>query len=403
MAHSNNGDKLDSDQNRIFSTPEQPNSSLANSEGDDNSGDSKSTSMSKTSLKIDESNLLANDLLPSNLSETAPNNKLITDLFKQITLLHETNTKIVRQLQETKVEVDALKLAPNWGGMRHRRDSISGLSMHSQPLGPIAGSAVGIGGNYGTQSPAPTYHSQGYTPGVVTDVIREVREGSRVREEAMLNRVKSMIEERQWSINETNLRVVRELEELKIQMHQMKLDKKHTDDKLTRLENEVSSLRNLITHSLTYPRQSFGDFGATYADHSVQFRRPNLQQRLSFGGMSDLDARNCNGFEPSSPKRNGRSSLVDEDGSLVEKEALGLRKELQDAIASKKASENKIAHLEKLVSSLKHRTPIISADFVEENQTFSAASPQKANPVQAVSPKPILTNNLTINGPVTEL
>lgn len=55
-----------------------------------------------------------------------------------------------------------------------------------------------------------------YQPGVVTDVIREVREGTRVREEALLNRVKNMIEERQWSINETNLRVVRELEELKV-------------------------------------------------------------------------------------------------------------------------------------------------------------------------------------------
>lgn len=52
----------------------------------------------------------------------------------------------------------------------------------------------------------------------MTDVIREVREGTRVREEALLNRVKVMIEERQWSINETNLRVVRELEELKVRI-----------------------------------------------------------------------------------------------------------------------------------------------------------------------------------------
>lgn len=52
------------------------------------------------------------------------------------------------------VEVDALKIAPSFG-LRHRRDSISGLSIHSQPLGPA----------YGTQSPAPTYHSQGlYLP-----------------------------------------------------------------------------------------------------------------------------------------------------------------------------------------------------------------------------------------------
>lgn len=48
------------------------------------------------------------------------------------------------------VDIEALKHAPSWGGMRHRRDSISGLSTHSQPLGGYA---------FGTHSPAPTFHS----------------------------------------------------------------------------------------------------------------------------------------------------------------------------------------------------------------------------------------------------
>ena len=48
--------------------------------------------------------------------------------------------------------MEALKYAPSWG-LRHRRDSVSGLSVHSsQPFG----------GHYpGISSPAPTYHSQG--------------------------------------------------------------------------------------------------------------------------------------------------------------------------------------------------------------------------------------------------
>lgn len=46
--------------------------------------------------------------------------------------------------------MDSLKHTPNWN-YRHRRDSVSGLSSTSQPIGyPI-----------GTHSPAPTYHSQG--------------------------------------------------------------------------------------------------------------------------------------------------------------------------------------------------------------------------------------------------
>lgn len=47
-----------------------------------------------------------------------------------------------------KVDVEALKHAPNWG-LRHRRDSISGFSTHSQPTEYP----------FGTHSPAPTYHS----------------------------------------------------------------------------------------------------------------------------------------------------------------------------------------------------------------------------------------------------
>lgn len=46
--------------------------------------------------------------------------------------------------------MEALKYAPSWG-LRHRRDSVSGLSVHSQPFGHYPGIA----------SPAPTYHSQG--------------------------------------------------------------------------------------------------------------------------------------------------------------------------------------------------------------------------------------------------
>ena len=48
--------------------------------------------------------------------------------------------------------MEALKHTPYWGA-NHRRDSISGLSTSSQP--------VGMRYNLGMQSPAPTYHSQG--------------------------------------------------------------------------------------------------------------------------------------------------------------------------------------------------------------------------------------------------
>lgn len=55
-----------------------------------------------------------------------------------------------------------------------------------------------------------------YTPGMMTDVVREVKEAARVREEALLSRVRALVEERSWTTNETHLKMIRDLEELKV-------------------------------------------------------------------------------------------------------------------------------------------------------------------------------------------
>lgn len=53
-------------------------------------------------------------------------------------------------------------------------------------------------------------------PGVVTDLIREVRDAGRIRDESLMNRVKALIDEKSWTANESNMRVLRELEEIKV-------------------------------------------------------------------------------------------------------------------------------------------------------------------------------------------
>lgn len=53
-------------------------------------------------------------------------------------------------------------------------------------------------------------------PGVVTDLIREVRDAGRIRDESLMNRVKALIDEKSWTLNESNMRVLRELEEVKV-------------------------------------------------------------------------------------------------------------------------------------------------------------------------------------------
>ncbi|KAI8046278.1 hypothetical protein M5D96_002480 [Drosophila gunungcola] len=191
--------------------------------------------------------------------DLAQQNKFFAALMEQINILHDTNSKICRNLHETKVDIEALKHAPSgqpWagvgsGGMRHRRDSLSGLSTQSQPL-------VFGGGMGGTHSPAPTFHSGAYTPGMMTDVVREVKEAARVREDALLSRVKSMVEERQWSLNEGNVRILRDIDDLKAHVMQLRLERKETNKRLSHLEAENKCLRQALAGCYSQ-RQSYHD------------------------------------------------------------------------------------------------------------------------------------------------
>ncbi|XP_037940936.1 putative uncharacterized protein DDB_G0282499 isoform X2 [Teleopsis dalmanni] len=117
------------------------------------------------------------------------NNKFFAALMEQINLLHETNSKICRNLHETK---------------------------------------------------------GAYTPGMMTDVVREVKEAARVREDALLNRVKALVEERQWSLNESNLRVMRDIEDLKSQVQHLRAERKESNKRINHLETENKYMRQML-------------------------------------------------------------------------------------------------------------------------------------------------------------
>ncbi|EAT43092.1 AAEL005440-PA [Aedes aegypti] len=218
-------------------------------------------------------------------------NNLVVVLLKEISKLHETNKKICRNLHETKVEMEALKHSSHWG-LSHRRDSISGLSTNSQPVGMRYNS-------FGLQSPAPTYHSQGsYSPGLVADVIREIREVSRVREEAMMDRMKTMIEERSWALNETNFRLLKETEEAKKSIHLVRSEMNQMVDRMLKLENEVINLRAQLNNQQLQQQQqqhqqqmhlrerdSYGQ--ASAASSSAKHRRNSMH--LNYGRINNTD------------------------------------------------------------------------------------------------------------------
>lgn len=312
------------------------------------------------------------------------NNNLVLVLLKEIGKLHETNKKICRNLHETKVEMEALKHTPHWG-ISHRRDSISGLSTNSQPVGMRYNS-------FGLQSPAPTYHSQGnYTPGIVTDVIREIREVSRVREEALMDRMKTMVEERSWALNEANFRLLKETEEMKKSIHSVRSEMNQVVDRMLKLENEVINLKAQMTRQQQQQqnftlreRDSYGQSLAGNAAGSAASKLRRNSLHLNYGRISNTDELYGNNFNDanndvrysngSNMRKFGENNFgsalngggfgeeMHDDSSndqvlLLEKDALNLRRELQDALASKQESENRITALENIVSTLKEQVP----------------------------------------------
>lgn len=217
-------------------------------------------------------------------------------------------------------------------------------------------------------------------------MIREIREVSRVREEAMMDRMKTMIEERSWALSEANFRLLKESEDMKKSIHMVRSEMNQMVDRMLKLENEVINLRaQLNSHQQQQQpyhlqhhlreRDSYGGSSSTTGGQSGKLRRNSMH--LNYGRISNTDEfyggnnfndlsnelRFSNGGGGSNNMRGkiGENSFVGQtlnggggfgeemhdDSSndqvlLLEKDALKLRRELQDALASKQESENRI-------------------------------------------------------------
>ncbi|XP_032579613.1 uncharacterized protein LOC6613808 isoform X3 [Drosophila sechellia] len=148
--------------------------------------------------------------------DLAHQNKFFAALMEQINILHDTNSKICRNLHDTK---------------------------------------------------------GAYTPGMMTDVVREVKEAARIREDALLSRVKLMVEERQCFLNEGNVRILRDIDDLKTQVMQLRLEKKETNKRLSHLESENNCLRQALAGCYNNQRPISNDI-IYENDRSHGFRKP---------------------------------------------------------------------------------------------------------------------------------
>ncbi|XP_037922985.1 bromodomain and WD repeat-containing DDB_G0285837 isoform X2 [Hermetia illucens] len=345
-------------------------------------------------------------------------NKLLTRLLEEINSLHETNSKICRNLHETK-------------GM--------------------------------------------YTPGAMTDVVREVKEAARVREEALLSRVKAMVEERSWVAAEGSIRMMRDIEELKAQIQHLRSDRKESNKRIAQLETENRYIRSILSsvvnnrtseiihenefvrstpirkNVMETPRQKsqrhslnlnygtinyedgFSTMPTNAAPKSVSLDAIKLDQI-----KSQLDRQNSHSSTLESQQQNGGTfrpenayhSSSSHDGGAgdgehllqIQNDTIDLRRELQDAIASKKQAENRIIALENMVRRLQMKgaagvvgSPPTSNSTGHHNDTIgiqlngSLSTPATSEYTQSnthnLSPSQIQTmsTKLSLAGPITDL
>lgn len=239
-----------------------------------------------------------------------------------------------------------------------------------------------------------------YTPGMLTDVVREVKEAARVREDALLSRVRAIVDERSWS-TDVNLKLCRDFEELKvkivaimlfaerkmlnddtisvslfqIQFNVMRAERNDTNARMSKMEDEIKSLRSVLSHVLNngtrqnvpaYPMNSPSFNDREFSHSSARSGERHSRRYLNIDNASCVPHEN----EILSPHENrstdqmqyvpgyidnlhlnGHTNGVystpeneanDSDIMRMEKETLKLRKELQDVMDSKQKADSKI-------------------------------------------------------------
>ncbi|XP_046490798.1 uncharacterized protein [Neodiprion pinetum] len=191
-------------------------------------------------------------------------NKLVLSLIEQVTALKESNSQLFKELHQTKAELETVKMELT----RLKQSSFAD-----------------------------------YQPGMLSDIVREMREAAKVREESLISKVKSMMNEKQpfSSIPDTS---TTELDELKNQLARITDEKTKTEVRLAKVEQELAALK---------------------------------------------------------------SSANDEGQEIValEEETLALRRELQEAMASRNKAQNQASKLEQLVGILRKKTNGSSVEDIE--------------------------------------
>ncbi|XP_049542940.1 uncharacterized protein LOC125955792 isoform X1 [Anopheles darlingi] len=134
----------------------------------------------------------------------------------------------------------------------------------------------------GAHSPSPSVHAsvqgggafhQSYSPGVISDMVREIRENSRIREEALMANMRSIMEDRSWMQNETLTRLTRDVEDLKRNFQSVRTDVDGMKSALEGMRSEVANL-GLQMNYLMAQQQLLAHAPANYSPSNLTHGQP---------------------------------------------------------------------------------------------------------------------------------
>uniref|UniRef100_A0A1B6DDI7 Uncharacterized protein n=1 Tax=Clastoptera arizonana TaxID=38151 RepID=A0A1B6DDI7_9HEMI len=191
-----------------------------------------------------------------------------------------------------------------------------------------------------------------YRPGLISELVKEVRDATKLKEEMLLSKVKSFVEESCSNLTSQEKKVCsQECEDLKSQLKQVCTDKASLTDRLLRLEEQM---KTLMIH--------------------------NSVQETSRGELLEL-----------------------------EKEKLQLRRELQEAVDAKKVAEANITKLERQVNNFRKKLP--NGLIIDEKPIPVIINPHSTSaedtPTESISSSlgsgSIHSPHVTMSGPVTDL
>ncbi|CAG9864041.1 unnamed protein product [Phyllotreta striolata] len=225
---------------------------------------------------------------------------VVHKLKSQIDLLGENNRRLTREVDQLKLELNLLK-------------------QHNFK-------------NYGRE----------YEPGLISDIIREVRDATKVREDAFFARVKHLMEEQQQQLGLNHMHFLSE--------------KQKNNDRISKLEEQLKN-SGLVTN-----RVENNSLSSTVNSTNSSSARQVLE---------------------------------------LEREALELRRELQDTRAKKEASDQKVLLLDKKIQNLMRCDETQSSDVSDDSkiELESVCSRENTGNNSLVSQNP----RITLSGPVTDL